>query len=271
MEPTQNDSFGSFSSGQGGYIGQPGAYSAEPVVLGNDGRKKSKKWVWIILIGLLVVAITIVAVTMLTMSNEKKQKKAATEKAFYEVANYVMGGEDGDDDSSDLATRYDELIDNGDLLYAIAIRQESFNIINDYFEELNNKKQLLITTAKGVIQEETLNDYVESLKVLENAINYYMTRENLVSAYETGRKTDAQKYIQQNIKCDGRKWELAVQCNNEMNYYEAFLRDYVNNNNQNDETYLLLQDGVLSGDSLLYLDLGVRGMQKNFLKELNNE
>ena len=119
--------------------------------------------------------------------------------------------------------------------------------------------------------EETLNDYVESLKVLENAINYYMTRENLVSAYETGKKTDAQKYIQQNIKCDGRKWELAVQCNNEMNYYEAFLMDYINNNNQNDETYLLLQDGVLSGDSLLYLDLGVRGMQKNFLKELNNE
>ena len=53
MDPTQNDSFGSFSSGQGGYIGQPGAYSAAPIAV-SDGRKKSKKWVWILVLVIFV-------------------------------------------------------------------------------------------------------------------------------------------------------------------------------------------------------------------------
>ena len=275
MDPTQNDSFGSFSSGQGGYIGQPGAYSAEPVVLGNDGRKKSKKWVWIILIGLLVVAITIVAVTMLTMSNEKKQKKAAAENAFYEVANYVMGGEDEDDDSGDLATRYDSLVesytDNTDFIYAIRIRQEDFSAINDYYVKLNNKKQALLTAAKEVVQEETLNNYIESLRVLENAINYYTVRDGLLNAYKTGGESDAQKYLRKNIECDDLNWGLAVQCIGEMNYYEALLRDHINGDSPNDETYQLLQDGVLSEENLLLLNLGIWETQMELLKELNDE
>lgn len=57
MDPSQNDSFGSFSNGQGGYVGQPGVYSAGPVVLDNGGRKKSKKWAVVLIVFLVFVAV----------------------------------------------------------------------------------------------------------------------------------------------------------------------------------------------------------------------
>ena len=55
MNPSQNDSFGSFSNGQGGYVGQPGVYSAESAVLNNGGGRRSKKWVWILVAVVFVV------------------------------------------------------------------------------------------------------------------------------------------------------------------------------------------------------------------------
>ncbi len=274
MDQTQNDSFGSFSNSQGGYTGQPGVYSPAPIMLNNSEEKKSKKWVWILVV-LLVVGLIIAAVTIFMMSNEKKQKKAAAEKAFYEVANYVMGGEDEDDDSGDLATRYDSLVEsytgNTDYIYAIRIRQKDFGTINDYYVKLNNKKQALLTAAKEAVQEETLNNYIESLRVLENAINYYTVRDGLVNAYKTGGESNAQKYLRKNIECDDLNWELAVQCSSEMYYYKALLKDHINGDNPNDKTYQLLQDNILNKENLVYLNLSVREVQDKLLKELNDE
>lgn len=273
MDPTQNDSFGSFSSGQGGYIGQPGAYSAEPVVLGNDGRKKSKKWVWILVV-LLVVGLIIAAVTMLMMSNEKKQKKAAAEKAFYEVANYVMGGEDGDNDSSDLATRYNSLIEsytnNDDLLYAINIREQNFEKIKGYYKELDEKIQVFSKRVQELSEENIADKYIETLKVLRNSIDYYTVRNNLVDSFETSGETSAKRFIQQNISCGSYEWILAPLCDSEEMYYESFLEEYISNNKENDDSQMLLVD-ILNEDNMVFLNLEIRRTQHDLLEEMKND
>lgn len=279
MNPSQNDSFGSFSSGQGGYIGQPGAYSAEPVVLGNDGRKKSKKWVWILLAVLILGAIAIGSLIVWKNMAEHENMKKNALRSFYDLASYVMDGESDEENEttlSGLASRYEDLVEEYSiepdmLLYAVSIREEkSFESIKEYYEKLDKKTQVLREVAEGVVEEKTLNRYVASLKLLKNAIDYRTVRDGLLAVYENDGESGAELYLQRNIICEDREWSLSSICYDETNYYRAFLEEYIEGDNGGGLAYRYLMD-ILSGDTLRFLNLGVREMQNRFLEELKND
>ena len=65
MDPSYNNSFGSFSSGGAG--GQPGMVSSAPdtlpIIVGEEKKSKKKWWVWV-LVGLLFVGFIVIAVAL---------------------------------------------------------------------------------------------------------------------------------------------------------------------------------------------------------------
>lgn len=132
MNPLQNDSFGSFSNGQGGDLGQPGvgangqgfsavpmnngvvtsgpvvsgpvtnsSITSGPVVLDSNGGRKSRKWVVILIILLLFVVVAggVFAVWKSGAGNDN-----ILDNSFNRFANYVLFGEDS---AKELAGEYE--------------------------------------------------------------------------------------------------------------------------------------------------------------------
>ena len=102
MDPSQNDSFGSFSNGQGGG-GQPGF---PPVPTGgfpgtggamalNNGGNKSRKWIWGVSGGLVVVVVGLLCVILI---NRKPSGGGGTangevaKEAFSKYKNLLITG-----------------------------------------------------------------------------------------------------------------------------------------------------------------------------------
>lgn len=114
MNPSQNDSFDSFSNGQGGNVqtgghidgpnragmgGQqivpPMSVSTEGLTVLNNGEgKKSKKWAWAIVLFLCVTIMVLILFVFLNNHNEDTINNY--KKSFNEFANYVISGTDSD-------------------------------------------------------------------------------------------------------------------------------------------------------------------------------
>ncbi len=300
MNPSYDNSFGSFSSGQGGNTNQPGysggsvgsnnqfgggqqvsssAPMGEPIKLDNGGRKKSKKWVVILRAILILGGAAIGGLVAWRGMVEHENMKKSVLRSFYDLASYVMGGgsdEENETTLSGLTSRYEDLVEEYSiepdmLLYAVSIREEkSFESIKEYYEKLDKKTQVLREVAEGVVEEKTLNRYVASLKLLKNAIDYRTVRDGLLAVYENDGESGAESYLQRNIICEDREWPLSSICYDETNYYRAFLEEYIEGDNGEGLAYQYLMD-VLSGDTLRFLNLGVREMQNRFLEELKND
>ena len=140
MNPSQNDSFGSFSNGQGGGA-QAGGYSGEissgggisggqnsvmpmgsgmasgPVVLNGGGGRRSKKWV-VILVALLFLGVAVgVVLSLSRMGGGEKglvnkyinllaYDKESTNKLNGELLDEIMAGDEGEETIRNIGTFY---------------------------------------------------------------------------------------------------------------------------------------------------------------------
>lgn len=174
MDPTQNDAFGSFSSGQGGGAGQTGGYVGAPnnvetngqqiispmptsiggpIVLNNDGEgKKSRKWV-IIAVALLVLGMVVAGV--LVALNLRK----------YSNNEQLSSILKSDSDGVQKAESFFGHIKDGDVSFELLFSQMNNN--STFMEELISPVKDLqkqVEVINGATLSVNVNDLLEKTK-----------------------------------------------------------------------------------------------------------
>ena len=160
MDPSQNDSFGSFSNGQGGG-GQPG-FSSMPmgglpgaggtIALGNGG-KKSRRWVWGVVAGLVVVVIAILCIVLVMQkpNNGVKIDKEVAASAFEKYKNLLITGTEDSGEFGSEVWMFNRMVNMGAYLpeysdYLVNVKKnydlfwnsvdqndETYKVYNQYF------------------------------------------------------------------------------------------------------------------------------------------
>lgn len=163
MDPTQNNGFGNQIPANMGYSGAPmntggaggtGGAGTGDIILAPE--KKSKKW-WIV--GGVVGAVGVIIVVWLVLSNGLfNGGKISLRKTFNEFANYVLYGEEKDDEIDvELDTSYDyyfnnnmdntEMYDTVDELFSdffnLASRSLNANTEGDLIKQIGDERELL--------------------------------------------------------------------------------------------------------------------------------
>lgn len=152
MDPSYNNSFGSFSSG-----GADGNYQ-QPMIAQTQGEKKTKKWVAIFIIFLVIVLIGVLAV--LLFGRKTKTSAESLEAPYWTYMNYLIKGEDssdklGRDDYSRADTMVKKKYDNYDAEY--------FNKLKNLFNEFKNEFSKQPEKVRSVYSE-ALDDYEKTLQ-----------------------------------------------------------------------------------------------------------
>jgi hypothetical protein len=180
MNPSQNDSFGSFSSGQGGYIGQPGAYSVEPIMINNGGAKRSKRWVWI-MVPLLVLLVVVVAVSLVIKNNNNggisKADFVSKWQPYYKLI--VLGLDAKEEQDADSITNMDEWA----LSSVYKNENESDENYISYFKELDKSLSNLDSIDKVVGVNTFDTSYFDTAKVFFSFANIENDKHELSIKY----------------------------------------------------------------------------------------
>ena len=200
MNPSYDNSFGSFGSGGGG-VPQPIISSSEAgdVVLdASGGQKKSKK---LLIIGIVAIVFLVVAVlAILLFSNPQKGGNNSNEVlsdakiALNRYTNYFLYGENKTDEVSE---------DFGGLGDSYFMKQiESFDGSMEYFENLKTYFENFKTLVSDETQESSdldfnmLNRYDSELDLVMIYLeNGNLTRSGILTAYVGGGETAARDYI----------------------------------------------------------------------------
>ena len=144
MDPSYNNSFGSFGSGgtgngvifSGGVSG--GDSGGGDVVLASGSEKKSKKWAVVLLL-FLVVALVGGGVAFLLLGSGKTSSKDFR-KDFNRFANYVISGQESD---ADLTVDYDPsynyffLANQGTQEEQIVLYEKTGELLNNFVDGYN--------------------------------------------------------------------------------------------------------------------------------------
>lgn len=252
MDPTQNDSFDSFSNGQGGGVqagGVSGVTTGGPIVL-NNGGGKSNKWVWVIVIVLAIVAVGggVFAVWKSGVfgggGNSIDQK--AVKDAFGKYRNLLINGtEDVGEKEQENEVKiwaFDNLvlggvytIKEGEYLKSIKKYYDEFwiatdnNTINQFYNQLFG---LLYNCANrnGIVLELEQLDSGEVNKYVDGLIG-----EGHASALE-GLVFAERSYFE-NYNAMDKDGYLAFMVNSVESYYDNFkkMTDYIYNQMKDDE------------------------------------
>jgi len=272
MNPSQNDSFGSFSSGQGGYIGQPGAYSAGPIMINNGGIKKSKKWA-IIIILLLVILVAIGVVFLINNNKNNGVSKTELVSKWQPYYRLIVLGPDAEEeqnveDVTDTEEWYlTEIYKNSD---------ESDEEYIDYFQKLEN----LLEELSPSINNYDINSYDSLAKIFIRYSIIDVKTNELLNIYVEEGYEKALEYVDSLTDIGNSEIKFFTEnykkyLLNELDMYDYYgkkgciLNSMINyncNNNDDDEwesvnysdlatRYMNEMDNYAENNSLLYLFL----------------
>ena len=175
------------------------------IVLNSGAKRKSKKW-WIVgVLVVVVVAIGVIGFAFLFLNKTQRAEGAFSDLRYY-LENGYGGNEEGDDE----------------LVYAVSIWDKDEGVISDYYSALEEKKNTFLKMDSG-LSGESLSEFNDLLKVLNNLINYKYTENMLVSSYENDGFDAAQSYFARNIDCGLVNERIEPLCSAEELYYDGVL------------------------------------------------
>ncbi len=272
--PMGTGAFGSSSSQAGGDI-----------ILGAP-KKKSRKWIGFLALGVVVI-IAVVAAILMLLSNTKTISEQGAE--LKELIDYIENGPSDAIENTDESTETNEELDAeiADTIYAIRVKDYKLSVIEEYYKRLNEKVEKIF----GEKDDEQTEEYKLALKILENAINYRAIGEKMVDAAKMGVE-NARIYFEGNFDCTNVTGNLAMICQAEARYYEAVAGEYflyaengcyrndfydlecLNNIDENLESSIELPNEFLvrmtSTSTLRALSREIKTLDQKMLEEQNN-
>lgn len=230
--------FGGF--GMSGGAGTPGMNpsmnSGGDIVFTSAGipEKKSKKKFIImgIAVGVLVVLLVVLALVF-SRGGSGGLFGGGAPAGFNELREFIEKGDaetralfedEGSEKSSD-EENTEGGFEESEYIMAIRISEQGEAEVRKYYAKLAKLEQEFYNKSATKVDSELLAKYGNALKVLRNAINYYETKEGLISAYENGGESGAEAYFEENISCDKNSGEaLSAVCGFEEEYYTISLK-----------------------------------------------
>ncbi len=188
-----------------GGVGAPVSSGTGDIVL-TDGNNKGRRDL-IIGVGAFVVIVLLGVLGFVFLSSNNEQK---AERVFSDLRYYLENGY-GDNEEGD-----DELV------YAVSIWDKDEGVISDYYSTLEEKKNAFLEMDSG-LSEESLSEFDDLLKALNNLINYRYIENMLVSFYENDGFDAAQSYFARNIDCGLVNERIEPLCSAEELYYDGIL------------------------------------------------
>ncbi len=186
MDSSQNNPFGSFSSGGAGPSGFSAPVSSgagDDIILSGAAQKRSNKK---LIIGIVVGVVLLIGAVVGFLMMRRNNVSTAVNESFYRYANYIMYGEDLD---SALEGEYDDsniyMIDkvggtNSNITSAEFFRK-SDELLSNFEESIRNKSEELINYVneyrgnfeliKSINNKKNITDDDLVLKVLNNNLD----------------------------------------------------------------------------------------------------
>jgi len=247
MDPSYNNSFGSFQNSAGGVISS--VPSAAP-----EERKMRKGP---IIAGIVFVLVALVAVVWYLVTGgvgtSKLEKKAPE---FYDLMTFLEDGEGFEPGAADRegeegqneeetteASENDWIIENdgeeceegeedcveegnyNELVFAVRVGMlVSADQIDDYYNDVKEKLRGFEEARGGAVSEEALTEYKRVLGLVDGAINYEAMNEKLLTAYLRGGAEAVRQELVINLDCNGE--DLKEICEAERKYYEVKIAEY---------------------------------------------
>lgn len=152
MNPSYDNTFGSFSSGGAGGNFQ------QPAVMNNAPVRKSRKWI-VVLAVLFVVVVTGLIVATMMMGRGKKVAVDSLDSSYWTYMNYLIKGEDSNE----------ELLEEDYLNSETVVKKNYVDFDADYFNKLislfDKFKKVVLSQPEEFSgrYDETMTDYGELL------------------------------------------------------------------------------------------------------------
>ena len=186
-------------------LGIPLSSGDGDIALNGGAKKKSKKW-WIVgVLVVVVVAIGFIGFAFLFLNKIQRAEEVFSDLRYY-LENGYGGNEEGDNE----------------LVYAVSIWDKDEGVISDYYSTLEEKKNAFLKIDSG-LSDESLSEFDDLLKVLNNLINYKYTENMLISLYENDGLDAVQSYFARNIDCGRVNDRMEPLCSAEELYYDGIL------------------------------------------------
>ena len=210
MDPSYNNSFGSFNSAGGQDID----YGA--VVLSSSPSTKKKKVSIIVSAVLACVIVGVAIVTSIIMNSNT----IATD--FKQIVSFI---EDVPEDFEWPEEDEDYSEEKG-WVYAILVSNYNTKDISSYYDDLYKKYDSFFEKHGSRVSKDLMEEYSNMLKVLKNLVDYRRTENDLARAFESGGVEGANEFLERNVNCGPKDDYLKMVCDAEMEYYGIILLLY---------------------------------------------
>ena len=269
MDPSYNNGFGSFGNGvaqqppsvQPPSVQQP-SNAQQDIILTPSSEKKPKKWLVVAILLLVGLGLTAGVVALVMWKGNVVGGGNAVED-FKELVSYI---EDVPEDYDwSWLEEEDEESQEREWIYAVLVFDENLKTVRDYYSELNVKYERFLNGSGKRLPAELLEEYKNTLIILENAMNYELKREELFAEYDKGGLDGALEYAENKLKCSDEYDDvLDTICSSEMSYYSMVLEKYIEGDDGGSGKDLTF---YINGFSRFY----ARSVLSKFIKKMNLE
>lgn len=242
MDPSYNNSFGSFQNSAGGVISS--------VPSASEGRKLRKGP---IIAGIVFVVVALVAVVWYLVTGgvgtSKLEKKAPE---FYDLMVYIEEGKElspaddevenasesagegeyvaeVDESEEDECDEDEACITDKDyesLIYAVRITESmGGDAIEGYYARMSEKEANFLESIGEARDSELISQYRNVLAVMDGAVNYEANTIKILEAYLQGGRERAVQAVDNMMDCEN-SGSLGDICDAEKSYYLARLEEY---------------------------------------------
>lgn len=180
------------------------------IVIGGSGKDKKK---WIIGIVVLIVLVLLGVGGYFLVGNLIKNSGFLATSGFNELAELLVNGDGAVD------------IESSDYIYAVAISDQSDEVISTYYAKLNDRATSFFEKAEGHIALDVFTEYQEIINILKYVINNEDIKEALVDKYNESGKSVAEDYLRNSLSCASNGILNSV-CLNVFEYYKGILEEH---------------------------------------------